>query len=279
MIPHAHFSAALSCHGSMYYRNGVPADATEIKIMLRADSARAEASSSGLRGPCADEAAGSQPCRHLPNTRTHGETTPAAHSGHRRHVPFSITGRSVQGFILVTRPHIMSLWSNRRPSDVSEACLGPSQSGGGLQTFCHTCYRPVVCTGLGLVEECGAEATRFQPGQRVVCVPSQAWSALDGSGTWQQVQQPLLLPAWLCLRRACALPAPLFAFSMITRTPYTKLLSISRYKYRVFLPCNSMGRSSLCVLTMLRTRVASIDQMKLCFADDDGTGNQPIPCA
>ena len=37
------------------------------------------------------------------------------------------------------------------------------------------------------MEECGDEATAFQPGQRVVCVPSQAWSALDGSGTWQQV--------------------------------------------------------------------------------------------
>ena len=42
------------------------------------------------------------------------------------------------------------------------------------------------------MKECGDEATAFQPGQRVVCVPSQAWSALDGSGTWQQVSPPPL---------------------------------------------------------------------------------------
>jgi D-arabinose 1-dehydrogenase-like Zn-dependent alcohol dehydrogenase len=40
--------------------------------------------------------------------------------------------------------------------------------------------------GLGIVERCGPQATKFGAGQRVVCVPSQAWSALDGSGTWQQ---------------------------------------------------------------------------------------------
>ncbi len=36
------------------------------------------------------------------------------------------------------------------------------------------------------MEECGPEVTRFKTGQRVVCVPSKAWSALDGSGSWQQ---------------------------------------------------------------------------------------------
>lgn len=44
--------------------------------------------------------------------------------------------------------------------------------------------------GLGVVEECGDQATSFQAGQRVVCVPSKAWSALDGSGTWQQACRP-----------------------------------------------------------------------------------------
>ena len=41
--------------------------------------------------------------------------------------------------------------------------------------------------GLGTVEHCGQGAGSFEPGQRVVVVPSTAWSALDGSGTWQQV--------------------------------------------------------------------------------------------
>ena len=46
--------------------------------------------------------------------------------------------------------------------------------------------------GLGVVEECGPEVKRFQAGQRVVCVPSKAWSTLDGSGSWQQVRGLLL---------------------------------------------------------------------------------------
>ena len=40
--------------------------------------------------------------------------------------------------------------------------------------------------GLGTVERCGPHADKFSIGQRVVCIPSKAWSALDGSGTWQQ---------------------------------------------------------------------------------------------
>ena len=40
------------------------------------------------------------------------------------------------------------------------------------------------------MEECGKQATKFRAGQRVVCVPSKAWSALDGSGTWQQAWHP-----------------------------------------------------------------------------------------
>ena len=36
------------------------------------------------------------------------------------------------------------------------------------------------------MERCGTHATSLRVGQRVVCIPSQAWSALDGSGTWQQ---------------------------------------------------------------------------------------------
>lgn len=46
--------------------------------------------------------------------------------------------------------------------------------------------------GLGIVDRCGPQVNNFEPGQRVVCVPSTAWSALDGSGTWQQVR--LLVP-------------------------------------------------------------------------------------
>ncbi|KAK9836342.1 hypothetical protein WJX81_007050 [Elliptochloris bilobata] len=39
--------------------------------------------------------------------------------------------------------------------------------------------------GLGTVEACGPGAERFAVGQRVVPVPSAAWSAFDGRGTWQ----------------------------------------------------------------------------------------------
>ncbi|CAL8463669.1 g3203 [Coccomyxa elongata] len=41
--------------------------------------------------------------------------------------------------------------------------------------------------GVGVVQACGSNVKGLKPGQRVVCIPSKAWSALDGSGTWQQV--------------------------------------------------------------------------------------------
>jgi NADPH:quinone reductase-like Zn-dependent oxidoreductase len=41
--------------------------------------------------------------------------------------------------------------------------------------------------GVGTVQACGDAVKGLKPGQRVVCIPSRTWSALDGSGTWQQV--------------------------------------------------------------------------------------------
>jgi NADPH:quinone reductase-like Zn-dependent oxidoreductase len=43
-----------------------------------------------------------------------------------------------------------------------------------------------IFAGYGLVESLGSGVTDATAGQRVVCIPSREWSALDGVGTWQQ---------------------------------------------------------------------------------------------
>ena len=50
----------------------------------------------------------------------------------------------------------------------------------------------MVAAGVGVVEGLGSDVSGFTPGQRVVNVPSADWSALNGSGTWQEY---MLVPA------------------------------------------------------------------------------------